>query len=518
MDDFKESSLQSMALPSQSRGGVLKLGIITFFAVIITALGTYWLTLDDKEQAQLVKDVQVGIEDAAKDTPLQSIVSDTLDYVTHTPPPASVTQPRTTPGTLAGQNIHADMSPPIKDTTQKNTASAPAQTQEKVSWQSQTIAEKAKSIAEVKEEPMTEKPSTQPLEQEEQKAQEAQKPQDITKPQEHSEDVAPQEKNTTLALHTDSATDTAPTTSAPAVSPTTPTTPKTQSLTPPTAQTAKPVKAITPTIPKVNEDTVIPLPFVDDVATWLVKRYTPRGTNFSVTSLNARYGEKMHTLMPAGNQDTLSVRARVLRYAFNAPMMNALYGLYADRFVKAMNVAAQKEVQAGKKVVPSKILSAYAADFQTLGGLLQAIGSTEDFINRIHDYENAVQNTLAVHTQITKAVHDFNTAKDTGENIGTLRLRVDGLNATYQRSIHQRNMAKENLVGAIRQKLSAPKYVDTESILFVAQWLDRRVTRGMNQDAVQDNARTAGRLLQDLSTRLIRTKHNQDDLTQDTSL
>ncbi len=487
MPNNTQTHFNGVASPTQKGSGMLKLSIITFFAVVLTAGGTYWLSRDSAEQKAILQNVQTTVQDAVKDTPLVPLVENVIDYIHAKPLPATVTKPSTTPGTLSGQNIHAQMSPPLGNkqsstVTQNNTVTNKAQNNEQgTKPQNTTPATTNTTIINAPNGMVSLTPPTVQVgsigsSTKDSLNDSAKKQQGEHEKNNKSTEHSPQNAQGSAQLQ----------------------------IVP--SQEQKPA---TPTLAKVEEDEYVPLPFVDDVATWLVKRYSPKsGTNFSLGLINSRYGHDMQALMPQGEQDVYGSRAELLRYAFNAPMLKALYGLYADRFVKAMNVAAQKEVKAGKKIIPAKLLSAYATEFQILGDTLRAIGATTEFGEHMKNYETAAQKVLQVHKEITEAIHDLNTAKEKGENTKAFALRVTGLNAEYQRSIHERNLKKESLVSSIRQHISKHNRMDNDSILFVAKWLERRIATGVSDISTINNARIAGELLQDLSVKLSQSEKN----------
>ncbi len=262
---------------------------------------------------------------------------------------------------------------------------------------------------------------------------------------------------------------------------------------------------ITPLAPKVQQDNKVPLSFVEDMASWLVGRYHPqKGLQLSLSSANMRYGQKMHTLMPQNSQDTLGARADLLRYAFNSSMMSALYNLYADRFVQGMQEAAQKNFAAQDSKAPDKALQAFAQEFTALGSVLQGIGSLPDFTKRMEDIQKSVEETLRIHGELTEAVFAFDLAVEekNSEAADTWQLRINGLNAQYQRSIHDRTLATESLLSAIRKKASAANNMDADTILFISEWLDRRIGRGYSAQDMSQSAQTAGELLQNLAQKL----------------
>ncbi len=272
--------------------------------------------------------------------------------------------------------------------------------------------------------------------------------------------------------------------------------------------------AITPVAPKVTQDQKVPLDFVEDMASWLVQRYNPRkGLSLNLSSANLRYGQKMHTLLPEGSKDVLGARAELLRYAFNSSMMTALYNLYADRFVQGMQKAAATPLQGQKEADPHKVLRTFSAEFSTLGSTLQGIGALVDFTTHMQNIDSSVEDTLRIHEELTEAIFAFDAAVEekNSDAAATIQLRIDSLNAQYQRSIHNKTLATENLIAAVRKQAPAASHMDAESILFVAQWLDRRIHKGSSDTDIRQSASTAGTLLQNLAEKLQQTPSNTSE-------
>ncbi len=489
-----QKPFDNVTSPTKNRSGILTLSIITLFAVALTVGGTYWLSRDKAEQKAIVQTVQNTVQNVVKDTPLAPVVTSVIDYINKEPVPARVTKPRTTPGTLSGQSIHAQMSPPLGSKQKSTATQSITQIQGKNSQNSQPKPANSKII----DSPNGTVTLTLPTVQVGSIEKTTKAPQKNTEIKQQNR-IDEQQKSNINTIGSGSTAQEVTQQSRSVAKQDTP-----EQNTPEQEQ-----KPITPTRAKVSEDDLVPLPFVDDVATWLVKRYNPKnGTNFSLGLINARYGTGMYRLMPQGKQDVYGSRAQLLRYAFNAPMLKALYGLYAERFVKAMDIAAQKEVQAGKKIVPTKLFSAYANDFHILGDTLRAIGSTTDFDVHMKSYDTASQNVLQIHKEITDAIHNLNIAKEKGKATRAIALQIQELNAKYRRSIQERNSSKENLVSSIRKNISKQNRMDSDSILFVAMWLERRIATGISGENAINNARIAGELLQDLSSKLSQSGKN----------
>ncbi len=262
--------------------------------------------------------------------------------------------------------------------------------------------------------------------------------------------------------------------------------------------------------PKVEEDSRVPMAFVEDAAQWMVSRYTPsEGLNFGIAATNYRYGQTMRGLMPQGEQDVISARAALLRYAFHPTMLKALYNLYADRFVAALGDAAEFPNK-GKALTPNQISSmykAYAAQFQSIGGLLHGIAATPNFLDLVQDIEDLGQESVDIHSKITDAVFDLDTAREARDDtaINAAQLRIDGLNAQYQRVLGERAQANLTLVNTLHNKAPAARGIDADTVIFVAEWFERR--QAQQGDVVQSIS-TIAELLDDLSARLNTAANN----------
>ncbi len=446
----RHDSLHSLPTPSKGRGGAFKLGIITLVIMGLTGGGIFWLTRDEEGKKALTDSVKESVITVIKDTPLEEAVS---PYIA--PPKTSPAPPKTAPGTLSGQNIYGQMSAPPSASQNTSLSVEPTTTPKKDS----PITEATSKEADIEEKLIT------------------------------STTIAEEEK-ASVEEGVNSATQV----SAEATISTTSTETENTPLAEP----------LTPIAPKVTQDAKVPRTFVDDVAVWLVNRYSSRGgANFNLSSINLRYGQKMHTLLPEGKKDVHSARMDLLRYAFNPPMLSALYNLYAPDFVQSMKHAAENP-QKGKKLVPEKVLQAYATEFNILGGVLHGIGAMPDFSKRMQTLEKSIEASLDIHAELTEAVFAYDSAvekKDTNA-AKTAQLRIDGLNAQYQRSIHDRTLAKEALISSVRRQSSVANNMDSDSIVYVAQWLERRLEQGQDAESLSQSAKTAGELLQNLSGKL----------------
>lgn len=257
-----------------------------------------------------------------------------------------------------------------------------------------------------------------------------------------------------------------------------------------------------PIAPKVEEDNVVRMLFVEDLAQWLVVRYVPGRDGGSVTwslsALNLRYGGFTYR-----GEDVLAGRASLLRYVFNTPMLTALYALYVDRFVEALEQAAREPAQ-GRPLTSEQtdeMFKAYAGRFAALGGVMQGVTALSDFAGRMSTMTKISQQITGVQSQMTEAVFALDEAREAGAatRMEAAQLRINGLNAQYQRLVADRHAVQQQMMNAIRQAAPAARGVDEDTIMFVAAWVERR----LNHDPQSAQAvMTAARLLDDLSLRL----------------
>ncbi len=374
MTKFSKMNLDNMPKPSNRRGNIFKLTMITLLAILITASTIYWLSRDEETKDDIAESVKENVDNVIKDTPLENVAT----YLAPPPPPV------------------------------------------------------------------------------------------VTAPSEITISTTPVEEPTELP---------------PALDPTTP---------------------VGTVMPKVEEDSRVPMTFVDDAAQWLVSRYKPgKGLSFGLAATNYRYGQTMRGLIPQGQKDIITARTELLQYAFNPTMLKALYNLYADRFVAALGDAAEFPSK-GKALSPEQtadMYKAYAKQFQSIGGILHGIAATPDFLDLVQGVEDLGQESVDVHSKITSAVFDLDTAREAKDETAekSAQLRIDGLNAQYQRILAEREQANRDLVSTIQNKAPAARGIDADTIIFVAEWIERRQRKQGN--AMQSVSTIAG-LLDDLSSRL----------------
>ena len=247
---------------------------------------------------------------------------------------------------------------------------------------------------------------------------------------------------------------------------------------------------------KVTEDSHVRLETVEDLAAFIVSRFKPgpqTGTlNVSIQALNQRYGAKL-----AASADGKGGRDALLRYAFHPTMLRGLYGLYADRFLDAVNNDA-----ASKGFTPDQIRQlhmAMAGRLVLFAGALEGVASVPNLDARLREEDKASQVVVDINAQMAEAVFAVDQLRENNaadSQVSTAQLRVDGLSARYRRALEERAALQRPLVAAIRQ--GGGQALDDDSLLFVAQWVDRRLRTDPQALA---SVQAAAGILRDLARR-----------------
>jgi hypothetical protein len=262
-------------------------------------------------------------------------------------------------------------------------------------------------------------------------------------------------------------------------------------------------------MPQQREDSVIRPAFVRDLARWLVMRYKParhggKGQiNVSLQAANTRYGMNLRGMERRG-RDPAGARAHILRYAFNPAMLEALYGVYADRLVDETARAALAPEQ-GKALNEAQLDDLYtccAALFSDLADATGGIAAMPDLTERLESINRANRQVAALYRLITEQVFALDEAREKKDEaaIPGLEARIETLNGRYRAALHGQGNARAALVSAVRNN-DRTLLLDDDSILFLALWIQRRLNTQAN---ALDTARKASALLADLSKRFER--------------
>ncbi|MBQ9453811.1 MAG: hypothetical protein IJU65_11070 [Desulfovibrio sp.] len=443
--------------PDPARAGVYKITILAIVAVLLVSTTAFWLTRDNDTRLRWREEAASVIDNATDGT----MLAGAGDYLREAPPPPppSVTNPMTLPGTLAGQTVQGSLGgmPTGDVTTQTNSGSS-------VSRQD-TGAQGPTDQGMLGQNLGGHNTAGQTM-----------VGQGIAGQAVTGQGMA----GRGTAEQTMAGLSNAPQYGTPQV------------------------------MPKVTEDSRVRPSVVEDLAAWLVSRYKrgPHGgsLNVSVQSLNQRYGVK---LAAAASQGRGGGRDALLRYAFQPTMLRGLYGLYADRFLAAVNREAAArgftEEQTGQ------LRSALSGRLALLAKALEGVASVGDLSGRLSAVDKAAQNAVDINAQMAEAVFALDQLRENKASAGqlsTASLRVEGLTARYRRALDSQTVAERSLVAAVRQKGGLS--LDDDTLLFLAQWVGRRLK---NDAQALASVQASASVLRDLARRSIQ----QDTAGQQTA-
>lgn len=184
--------------------------------------------------------------------------------------------------------------------------------------------------------------------------------------------------------------------------------------------------------------------FVDDLAGHVLERFQGSGLDLSLPSLNQRYGVKLTGL--AGGS-----RAAVLRYAFHPDMLRSLYTIYADRFLDSLD--RQCTERNWSDLQKRQLHMALAGRLNAWAAALDGVAAVPDLSARLAESERLLQESLDIYGRMAGTVFELDEARQRNDAaaIATAQLRVDD----------------------IRRHAGAA--LDDDSLLFVAQWVGRRL-------------------------------------------
>ena len=213
-------------------------------------------------------------------------------------------------------------------------------------------------------------------------------------------------------------------------------------------------------------DSRVQTSFVDDLAGHVLERFQGSGLDVSLPSLNQRYGVRLTGL--AGGS-----RAAVLRYAFHPDMLRSLYTIYADRFLDSLD--RQCAERHWSDLQKRQLHMALAGRLNAWAAALDGVAAVPDLNARLAESERLLQESLDIYSRMASTVFELDEARQRNDAaaIATAQLRVDDITARYRQAMDARTAAQHALVGDIRRHAGAA--LDDDTLLFVAQWVGRRL-------------------------------------------
>lgn len=237
--------------------------------------------------------------------------------------------------------------------------------------------------------------------------------------------------------------------------------------------------------------------FVDDLAGHVLDRFQGKGLDLGLASLNQRYGVKLTGL--AGGS-----RSAVLRYAFHPDMLRSLYTIYADRFLDSLD--RQSTERNWSELQKRQLHLALAGRLNAWAAALDGVAAVPDLAARLAESERLLQESLDIYSRMAGTVFELDEARQRNDAaaMATAQLRVDDITARYRQALDARNAAQHALVGDIRRQAGAA--LDEESLLYVAQWVGRRLQEDRN---ALGTVRAGTAVLRDMAGRCTRIGSGQ---------
>lgn len=243
-----------------------------------------------------------------------------------------------------------------------------------------------------------------------------------------------------------------------------------------------------------KDDTVVRIGFINSLAAWMVKNYIPSSKstmsgsiNVTLQSLNMRYGIGMAGLSWKG-EDPHAARSAILRYVFTPSMLDALYRLYVDRFMKALSeeLSVRHHNNVFNLQQKQEFYRLYAIQFRGISSILQGIATIPNFVQKVDDIKLAAKRVVDTNTKYINLVSCTDKCKELGNKVELQHLtkKVTAASKAYQQAIITRERMIKALILSIKQH-TTKCVLDDSNILFLANWVYRRIkSEPGNIDAV----------------------------------
>ena len=118
---------------------------------------------------------------------------------------------------------------------------------------------------------------------------------------------------------------------------------------------------------------------------------------------------------------------------------------------------------------------ALAGRLNAWAAALDGVAAVPDLSARLAESERLLQESLDIYGRMAGTVFELDEARQRNDAaaIATAQLRVDDITGRYRQAMDARTAAQHALVGDIRRHAGAA--LDDDSLLFVAQWVGRRL-------------------------------------------
>ena len=259
--------------------------------------------------------------------------------------------------------------------------------------------------------------------------------------------------------------------------------------------------------PPLHEDSVVSNGFIADLASFLVNSYYPPGTHAnasggkgytsaSLLGLNVRYGTELGEFFKRD-------RAETLKYVLAPSMLEALYRLYANRFLATMQQIASEDTRlfkgGSRKMTESEqrmMFSYYSTAASGVAAVFEACASSPSIVRHLDAYYAA---SLEAYNK-NKEYIEASIANDQAEpgQAADAKVVLAGAKTVYEQSVIERENARNELLRNLK-RYPGVRALDDSNILYTAAWINRRLA---DKSADADNLAAVSRILTSLAERM----------------
>ncbi|MDR1946409.1 MAG: hypothetical protein LBQ51_04500 [Desulfovibrio sp.] len=221
-----------------------------------------------------------------------------------------------------------------------------------------------------------------------------------------------------------------------------------------------------------RSDGVVTPALIDDFARFLADNYWPegflpigrdRGSTASLRLAGLRYGNFFQGA--SASADPARERARLLNYVLMPSMVHALYDLYIERFLTALEREALNRGRGpqGKDFSNGQVAALfkdYAAAARGLSGVIRACLGDPQIVGLLNSYTRAADEAAAAYLRYEESAR------------GGVR---SGADAAYQEAVSRRELRRSDVAAALRRG-GDTRGLDADSLVYAASWLHRRGT------------------------------------------
>lgn len=285
-----------------------------------------------------------------------------------------------------------------------------------------------------------------------------------------------------------------------------------------------------------QENEVITPYFIKNLAEYLVSLYFPGGTvqnpssegilEINIKSVNARYGLDLTGLEHRSNT-IQKAREEILSYVMNSEIIKNLYQKNKDIFIselvktagekrrKFLNPqgAIQRKNLSNQHI--SEMLTLCSNYVQNVAKVFEAFGKNPKLEQIVLNYLHLKEKSIHANYLLNQRQNEYqnlvrNLNKDQKESRSRKDLKRERLKKrknqaaiNYKQSIQNREKSRKELLQEIKS-ISGPINLENHEILYIAEWIHRRLKEGKNNSVIS----TFSGILSDLSNRL-QTKAKQ---------